>query len=450
VRTIPTIRNRRPLKRTPILPFLLIALALVVTFRSRSEAVATSTTTTDATIVLDTDSAAFIDGAFQVVNNESGHQTDPHVSCNLVSYTADNFQGIARVHYQDLSTGTDNVIPGNETDLFSSISGSRVAYTKVTSSGDTIRIFDTTSQTTTVVPGVKRNKPSIGGNLVVFEDHSGPGEIATYDLSTGIVTPLTNDSLIDRSPRMSPNGNAVVWEKCQINGLGCDVYAAIQTSPGVFNTRALTTDGGEDRLPSTDGEVAVYVSDRTGENDVYYQALSGNSEVHLSILGDQRNATVSGHLISFESRYLASYDIYVYDIRTGTLSRATNTLHDERLSEISVCNGVGRIVYAILENGAFDIHAFLFQAPRVTEDQIDDLISSIPSFNLPQGTTNSFIAKLQQALTAIESGDLATACSSLTALTNECAAQSGKKLTTDQATQLIVSVKQIKSVLGCQ
>ncbi len=441
------IKNNRKLRQTQILVVSLIAVSLVASFESRF-AVTAKSTITESTIVLDADAAPLIDGTFQVVNNELGNQTNPHVSCNLASY--DDFQGNSRVHYQDLSTGTDKVIPGNDGDRLSGVSGSRVAYTEGTFSGDTIRIFDTNSQTTTVVPGVKRSNPSIGGNLVAFEDHSGLTEIITYDLGTGIVTSLTNDSLIDRFPKVSPNGNAVVWEKCQLNGLGCDIYAAIQSSPGVFTIRALTTGGGEDRLPSTDGEVAVYVSDRTGENDVYYQALDGNSEVQLSILGDQRHATVSRHLISFESRYLLSYEIYVYDIRTGNLSKGTFTLHDERLSEISVCNGVGRIVYAIPENGAFDVYAFSFQVPRVTEDQIDDLMAVIRSFNLPQGTTNSLITKLQNVLDAIEASDTAAACSSLTAFANVCGAQSGKKLTADQTTQLTNSVNQIKSDLGCQ
>src|SRR5690348_17885842 len=48
-------------------------------------------------------------------------------------------------------------------------------------------------------------------------------------------------------------------------------YVAVQTAPGVFTTRALTETSGRHHFPFTDGEIAVYVSDRSGENDVYYQ-----------------------------------------------------------------------------------------------------------------------------------------------------------------------------------
>ena len=451
MKTLPIIiRNPRALKRTTLLSALLITLALVASFQNRSAATADSTTT-ESTIVLDTNAAPLIDGTFQVVSN--GFNTNPHVSCNLATYTSDPLRASSRVHYQDLSTGTDNVIPGDEYAFASGVSGSRIAYTVSTSGRYAIRIFDTNSQTTTAVPGINRVGPSIGGNLVAFEDYgNGQFDVATYDLSTGIVTPLTNDSLYDQSPKVSPNGKAVVWEKCQTSNDGCDIYAAIQTSPGVFTTRALTTGGGEDRFPSTDGEVVVYTSDRTGERDVYYQPLDGSSEVHLSIPGDQRRATVSRNLISFESRHLLSSDIYVYDIRTGNLSKATSALHNEMVSEIGVCNGVGRIVYVVPADDleSFDIHAFSFAAPHHAEDQIEDLNALVVSFNLPKGTANSFINKLQQALDAIEASDTATACLLLTDFTNQCAAQSGKKLTTDQATQLINSANEIKSDLGCQ
>jgi hypothetical protein len=90
-----------------------------------------------------------------------------------------------------------------------------------------------------------------------------------------------------------------VWQKCETNLLGCNVYAAIRTSPGVFTTRALTTDGNSSSFESaTNGEVAVYLSSRSGERDIYYQPLAGGSEVHLVIPGDQRDPSISGDLIS--------------------------------------------------------------------------------------------------------------------------------------------------------
>ena len=449
MRTIPgIIRNHRSLKHVRLLSFILIAVTLMAPLRSQLAA----PVTTESTIVLDAASAPLLQSTAEIVSNELGNQTNPHLQCNLVSYTFDDFQGISTIHYKDMATGADNVIPGNQVDLLSDISGSRIAYTEVTFTGDSIRIFDTTSQTQTIVPGLKLSNPSIGGNIVAFEDRNTGGllpQIAIYDLNTATVTPLTNDSLVNIWPNVSPNGDVVVWDKCQNFLVDCAVYAAVQTAPGVFSTRALTEVTSREHLPFTNGDIVVYASNRSGENDVYFQTLATGAEVHLSIPGDQRWPRISGDLISFESKDANEYDIFVYNIRTGKLSRVTNTpLVSETLSEINVCNGVARIVYSIPGDGSFDIYSVSFPAPSVTEDQINDLMALIGSFNLPPGTANSLTTKLQSALTAIDAGDMATACSYLTSFTNECAAQSGKKLTTDQATQLINAANLIKTSLG--
>ena len=85
-------------------------------------------------------------------------------------------------------------------------------------------------------------------------------------------------------------------------------------------------------------------------------------------------------------------------------------------------------------------------------DQLTALTSFVQSLNLQQGITNSLDAKLQNAeaaFAAAKAGNLATACSLLTAFINEVQAQSGKKITAAQAADLIAAANQIKSVLGC-
>ena len=241
----------------------------------------------------------------------------------------------------------------------------------------------------------------------------------------------------------------MVWEKCQTNGLGCDVYLATQTGAGTFQTQLLTG-AGEDHRPRTNGDLVVYVSDKSGENDIYFQRVGGSTEFHLSIPGDQREPTISGDLIAFESGTSGNYDIFVYDLSTGNIYQVTNTPgFDETLSDISVSNGIGRIVYVVPGGGAFDLYAFTFQVPSSTANQINDLIALVNSFNLPAGTANSLITKLQDAQAAIDASDTATACDSLTAFINACHAQSGKKLTAAQASQLINSATLIKTNLGC-
>ena len=458
MRTLTSFKQRRRLVAV-LITLTLIAINLIATSTSAGPI------PTEATVVLDTANAIPLPGTFRLVHGERGNETNPHVDCDVASYTYDDFQGSSTIHYQNLASGFDNVIPGNDVDLLSDVSGARVAYTEITISGDTVRIFDTNSLTTTIVPGFGLSKPSIGGSLVAFEDigsvvEPGARDVSTYDLNTGTVTKLThdNDILENFNPDVSPTGDAIVWAKCTDGVVGCDIYAATRTSPGVFTTRALTPGHHENRGEvSTDGNVAVYISERTGERDVYYQPLTGGTEVHLAIPGDQFTPTISGGLISFVSANLSARNVFVYDTRTGRLYQVTtgssgDPLTDGPLSEISICGDTGRIVYIHEGIGAWDVFGFTFQVPTVpsdTQEQLDDLIALIRGFNLPAGTANSLIRKLQNAIDAINTSDTATACSSLTAFINECQAQSGKKLTPDQSTQLINSANHTKTSLGC-
>jgi hypothetical protein len=100
--------------------------------------------------------------------------------------------------------------------------------------------------------------------------------------------------------------------------------------------------------------------------------------------------------------------------------------------------------------GDFDVYAFTFQLNESITDQLNDLNALVRSFNLHDGTENSLITKLQDALAAVSTSDTATACASLTAFINASQAQLGKKLTADQVKQLVDAATQIKSDLGCQ
>lgn len=448
-------QTRRPLQKLRTLIALLITVALVG-ISARPTSVVASCTNPESNVVVQT-SVPMLSGTFQTVNDGPGEQTDPHSNCDRASYTNDDNLGTQTIRYFDFATSTDHVIPGNGSNSLSDVYGGLVAFTESNSSGPIVALFDTATQTRTVVPGFQNSQPELGGNLVVYENRSfttapNESEISVYDRSTGNVTRLTEDFLFDRGPAVSPTGNAIVWEKCQTNGLGCDIYASLQTAPGVFTTSQLTFANGEDRFPRTNGDIAVYISNRSGENDIYLQSLAGGSEVPLSIPGDQRDLNIVGNLISFESSPLGTnsqYDIYLYDLSTANLYRATNTPVNETLNDLTICNGEVRIVYGAPAMD-FNLYSFTFQVPSSTDNDIEDLIELVESFDLPQGLENSLITKLQDTLAAFEASDTATACVHLSSFINECQAQAGKKLTAEQSGQLISSATEIKTELGCQ
>ncbi len=84
-------QNRRPLKQTRTLIVLLIVVALVAIDSGPRSVTARSTATQSA--VFQTTTVPMLAGTAQPINNGPGWQTDPHVSCEMVSYTNDDNQG---------------------------------------------------------------------------------------------------------------------------------------------------------------------------------------------------------------------------------------------------------------------------------------------------------------------------------------------------------------------
>ena len=446
-------QNRRPTIARALTVSLIAVAAVSIGFGLRG-ASAGSMTTPSASVQT---TVPMLTGELQVVNDGPGDQTDPHVNCDRVAYTNDDNQGSQLIHYFDFATNTDHAVPGNGPSLLSDVSGGLITFTEGTISGSIVVLFDPATQTRTVVPGFHNNHSRLGGNIVAYQNLSfSPlpdptlGEISVYDRTSGVVSRLTNDSLYDRRPAVSPTGNAIVWEKCQTTGLGCDIYVARQTSPGVFVTEPFATGDSEEREATTDGDIVVYISNQSGDYDIYVQPLTGGPANRIAIPGDQRDVNLAGNLLSFESNAgTTQFDVYVYDLSNANLYRVTDTPVNETLNDLTICNGVGRVVYAS-PFFDFNLYSFTFQVPSSTEDDINDLIALVESFGLPRGPENSLITKLDHALAAVEASDTATVCSDLTAFINECQAQSGKKLTADQANQLITAANQIKTDLGCQ
>ena len=91
--------------------------------------------------------------------------------------------------------------------------------------------------------------------------------------------------------------------------------------------------------------------------------------------------------------------------------------------------------------------------PASAGELINNLIALVQSFDLAHGTANSLDVKLQaaqNALAALKANDDRTACNQIGAFIAEVQAQSGNKLTVDQANQLIAHVNIITTNLGCQ
>jgi hypothetical protein len=426
---------------------LLILIAAIVSVFTTSAQLAPFNNSTP---VQQTATIPMLPGTAQPLAAVPGNQTDPHVACGVATYTTDELERMSLIRYVDFAANTNLFVLGTGNDRLSDTDGRKIAFTISFESRDQIFVYDVVDQTTWPIPVVESLDPAVAGNLVAFVHPTSTtsSEIDVFDLGTLKTTPLTNDALENRAPAISPDGKVVVWEKCQGNGVGCDIYAATKTSQGTFATRRLT-DAGQDRFADTNGQLVAYVSDKSGENDVYLQRIDGSNEMHLTLPGDQRNVHISGSLVVFESKTGFWWDVFLYDLSSARLYQVTNTARDESSSDVVAgCDGVNRIVYTTPGPfGDFDVWQFEFHTAK---DEVDDLSTLVQSFNIPEGTKASLTSKLQDALAALAAGNTATACDSLTAFINASQAQSDKKLTAAQVRQLVDAAVQIKADIGCQ
>lgn len=82
-------------------------------------------------------------------------------------------------------------------------------------------------------------------------------------------------------------------------------------------------------------------------------------------------------------------------------------------------------------------------------EQISDLITVVEELEVNRGTKNSLLVKLRLSERFIERGHERPACGQLRAFINQVEAQSGRKLTEEQAEQLVASAERIRAVLDC-
>jgi len=399
------------------------------------------------------------------INNDAGDQYDPHVSGDWAAYTSDS-----SIRYYNFATNTDAAIPmgSSARDLLSDVSGGKIVFSRVIAAVKTaVMVFDTATAAPPIeidaAVGSNRIGSAIGGNTVAYVDFGldGRGELVVHDLTTATSQRITNDLIFDQNPSVSPDGTVVTWEHCSTSGTNCDILQAVK-SGGVWSVSAAADSTNPEANPDTNGSLVVYDSIRgLDRGDIFWRPVGGGAEVQLQMPSIEANPSIAGNLIALESRptLFSTSDIFVYDIATNLLYQITDTpLVTEQLNDITVLpDGRIRVVWGNDEDG-FDsrnVYAATFSLPSVTPsptDLLQQLIDMVAAFNLRRGIANSLDAKLenaQAALAAAHSGDSSSACGMLSAFIHEVQAQSGKAITTQEATQLINLANQVRAGLAC-
>ena len=321
-----------------------------------------------------------LSGISITINNGPGDATQPSVSGEYVSYTEDA-TGADVVHYYNLATGTDASIPGTESanDSLSGISGPNVVYVHQDSSGLYINSYNisTGNAPVTLDPGTSEyaTEPAIGGDTVAWADlTSDPSvpQIMVYNTVTQTVTDLSDDTTTANvEPAVSPDGSVVVWAKCTTAGTPCNIWEGILGSDGTWSIGPLTSGSNDSEFPQTDGNIVVYQSVRSGEQNIYWQPVGGGTEQQISITGTSSNPHSSGGLISFEYTPAGgtASDIDVYSLATQTVYQLTNTPGvSDTLNDISVTpDGVATVVWQEQASPNDQLYGFVFQVPQAAQ-----------------------------------------------------------------------------------
>ena len=363
------------------------------------------------------------------IDNRIGDQFDPHIDQDLLVYSnaVDTLaEGlIQEIRYYRFSTATLAAIPNTlpdgtrANDLLSDVNQGRIIFTRVFPGNRTaIMLFNVGTQTLSELapaPASSHIGTAIGGETVAFVDYGlvgdGSGEIMVLDLTTSALTRLTNDTVYDASPAVSPDGNVVTWERCA-SSANCDIYSATR-SGGIWIIHEVAAGPLNERSPDSNGTQIVFerddLSGPSGSNIVVVP-VTGGVETVLEIPGEQYNPSIHGQIVVFESRVgTGNPDIYVADLATNRYFQITNTPHRaETLNDVTVLpTGEIRLVWqGVEETDPFNgnIYAATFTLPPVVVGDTTPPVLVVPA-NIAVDATSPSGTVVTYAVTANDAVD---------------------------------------------
>jgi hypothetical protein len=349
--------------------------------------------------------APSLNGTVTALTDQPGDQVYPRVGGSIVAYI-NNSNGMSAISYYDFRTGTTATIPQNAGDVddVPATDGQTIVFTRYAHGGAAIESFDPLAGGSPVEIDPQANSPrsfaSVGGTTVAWQDFgfstaTNQPEIAVYDRTTGQTTRLTNDTLRDFQPVVSRDGSVIVWTKCSGSSgfTDCAVWQAVRSGM-TWTTLQLAGSAGALVSAATDGKTVVYIANRNGDDDIYWQPVGGGPEQHLALAEAQRSPSVAGNLISFEtynsSATWPNWDMMVYDIATGQMYHIGDTPVDEEFSTIDVsADGTGHVVWDAPGAQGSDVYAYTFHL--LSAD------SAAPTITISAPTQSSYMLKQQVA-----------------------------------------------------
>lgn len=309
--------------------------------------------------------------------NDVSDQLYPDVSGNILVYTDDRTQ-VDDIYGYNISTNQEFQVtnsPLNQ-DEHPHVSNNIIVYTKY---GVIPQVYQYDINTGITLPlsstGYSQSDVAIGGDIATWVDNrDGNPELYTKNMTTGIVSRVTNTAASEASPAVSSTG-IVVYESCTYNICSINMF---DPSSGIITP---ITSEGSSYSPDISGSKIVYHSVRNGDFDIYVYDINTKKETRVSIPGIQSIPHISGDWVSFDDTTIGADNVFLYYIPSGAIYQLTSNTSVYGFNDISG----NRVVYDDF-NGDH-IYMSEFVPPNVDNIAPDTVLTSSPST-----TTNSLTA----------------------------------------------------------
>lgn len=191
-----------------------------------------------------------------LTNTLNRDETEPTISYRLIAWTSGGSSTL-QVHVRDRLLGTEVSLSGTQDQFRPSASGPRVAYV----AGQSIRVYDADTGTSSLVVNGPADSPSIDGSHIVLTEFSSSADVAVYDVAGNRLAGL---ALPGDQGNAHISGNWVSFEDYS-SGLP-HVGLWHWTTGEVFYPAPSTSN---QLLNDISGDRVVYADDRSGDLDLY-------------------------------------------------------------------------------------------------------------------------------------------------------------------------------------
>lgn len=190
-----------------------------------------------------------------------------------------------------------------------------------------------------------------GRKIVFSSDRNPPGfELYVMELSGSRRTiQITSDTYIDHAPSWSPDGTKIAFGRCNPDGTLCDIY--VVNADGTGTPTPIVSSPQDDDLPrfSPNGAQILFVSNRTGNYDIYRCSANGLNQVQLTTHLANESwpdwSPTGSHIIFSSLQNSNTYELWTMQANGSAHQRFTfdNEHHD---LEASYSSDGARLVWA--------------------------------------------------------------------------------------------------------